>query len=87
MNPIARAPSPRSGHFADACRIELADGLPLDVALKKFSRQVVRADVLGELKKRAHHVKPGEARRIKSRRARKRVRKLARRETERETEE
>lgn len=41
----------------------------LDWALKTFKRQVQRAGILQELRKRRHHVKPSAARQLKSKAA------------------
>jgi small subunit ribosomal protein S21 len=41
----------------------------LDWALKTFKRQVQKAGILRELRRRRHHVKPSEARQIKSKAA------------------
>ncbi|HEY4307715.1 MAG TPA: 30S ribosomal protein S21 [Gemmatimonadaceae bacterium] len=54
----------------------------LDWALKSFKRQVQKSGVMQELRKRRHHVKPSEARQIKSKaaqRARDRAAKKAQR--------
>jgi small subunit ribosomal protein S21 len=41
----------------------------IDWALKTFKRQVQKAGILRELRRRRHHVKPSEARQIKSKAA------------------
>lgn len=41
----------------------------IDWALKNFKRQVQRAGILRELRKRRHYVKPSEARQLKSKAA------------------
>lgn len=41
----------------------------LEWALKTFKRQVQKSGILRELRKRRHHVKPSEARQIKSKAA------------------
>lgn len=41
----------------------------LEWALKAFKRQVQKAGILRELRRRQHHVKPSEARQIKSKAA------------------
>ena len=41
----------------------------LDWALKTFKRQVQKSGILRELRGRRHHVKPSEARQIKSKAA------------------
>jgi small subunit ribosomal protein S21 len=41
----------------------------IDWALKTFKRQVQKSGILRELRRRRHHVKPSEARKIKSKAA------------------
>lgn len=41
----------------------------LDWALKTFKRQVQKSGILRELRRRRHHVKPSEARQLKSKAA------------------
>jgi small subunit ribosomal protein S21 len=41
----------------------------IEWALKTFKRQVQKAGILRELRRRRHHVKPSEARQIKSKAA------------------
>jgi len=50
----------------------------LDWALKTFKRQVQKAGILAELRRRRHHVKPSEARKIKSKAAQRARSKAAR---------
>jgi small subunit ribosomal protein S21 len=56
--------------------IHLAEGDGIDWALKTFKRQMQKAGILRELRRRRHHVKPSEARQLKSKAA-KRVRQKA----------
>jgi small subunit ribosomal protein S21 len=49
--------------------IVLGEGDRIDWALKTFKRQVQRSGILRELRRRRHHVKPSEARQIKSKAA------------------
>jgi small subunit ribosomal protein S21 len=49
--------------------IQLAETDRLDWALKTFKRRVQQAGILRELRRRRHHVKPSEARQIKSKAA------------------
>jgi small subunit ribosomal protein S21 len=49
--------------------IILSDTDRLDWALKTFKRQVQKSGILRELRRRRHHVKPSEARQIKSKAA------------------
>ena len=41
----------------------------IDWALKTFKRQMQKAGILRELRRRRHHVKPSEARQLKSKAA------------------
>ena len=66
--------------------IHLSETDRLDWALKTFKRQVQKSGVLRELRRRRHHVKPSEARQIKSKaakRTRDKERKQANRSRER----
>ena len=49
--------------------IELSDTDRLEWALKTFKRQMLKSGILRELRRRRHHVKPSEARQIKSKAA------------------
>jgi small subunit ribosomal protein S21 len=49
--------------------IQLNDTDRLEWALKAFKRQVQKAGILRELRRRRHHVKPSEARQLKSKAA------------------
>jgi small subunit ribosomal protein S21 len=55
----------------------------IDWALKSFKRQVLKAGILQELRKRRHHVKPSEARQIKSKAAQRNRNRAARKEARR----
>jgi small subunit ribosomal protein S21 len=60
--------------------IHLGESDRIDWALKTFKRQVQKSGILRELRRRRHHVKPSEARQIKSKaaqRARDKARKMA----------
>ncbi len=62
--------------------ITLADTDRIEWVLKVFKRQVQKAGVLRELRRRRHYVKPSEARQLKSKaaqRARDKERKRGRR--------
>jgi small subunit ribosomal protein S21 len=54
--------------------INLSDDDRLDFALKKFKKQVQRAGILADLRKRRHYTKPSEARQLKANAARRRTR-------------
>jgi small subunit ribosomal protein S21 len=61
--------------------IVLSDTDRIDWALKTFKRQMQKSGILRELRRRRHHVKPSEARQIKSKAAqRARVRAARRKE-------
>lgn len=49
--------------------ITLSETDRIDWALKTFKREVQKAGILRELRRRRHHVKPSEARQIKSKAA------------------
>jgi small subunit ribosomal protein S21 len=49
--------------------IHLAETDRIEWALKTFKRQMQKAGILRELRRRRHHVKPSEARAIKSKAA------------------
>jgi small subunit ribosomal protein S21 len=49
--------------------IQLEVGDSLEWALKVFKRQMQKSGVLRELRRRRHHVKPSEARQLKSKAA------------------
>jgi small subunit ribosomal protein S21 len=54
--------------------ITIADGDSVDRALKQFKKQVQRAGILQDVRKRRHYVKPSEARQLKAAAARRRAR-------------
>ena len=58
--------------------IILSDTDRIDWALKTFKRQMQRAGILRELRRRRHHVKPSEARQLKSKAAQRARAKAAR---------
>jgi small subunit ribosomal protein S21 len=58
--------------------IHLAETDRLDWALKTFKRQVQKSGILRELRRRRHHVKPSEARQLKSKAAQRARHKAAR---------
>lgn len=49
--------------------IQLSETDRIDWALKAFKRQVLKAGVLREVRRRRHYVKPSEARLLKSKAA------------------
>jgi small subunit ribosomal protein S21 len=59
--------------------IHLSETDRIDWALKTFKRQMQKAGILRELRRRRHHVKPSEARQIKSKAAQRARDKAARR--------
>ena len=59
--------------------VTLQDGDRIDWALKAFKRQVLRAGIFQDLRRRRHYVKPSAARQLKSAAAQRRARKAERR--------
>ena len=62
--------------------VRLQDGETVENALRRFKRQVIQENVIGEVKRHSFYLKPGQKLRVKHALARKRNRKKARRETE-----
>lgn len=62
--------------------VKLQDGETLENALRRFKRKVVQENIIGEVKRHAFYLKPGQKLRVKQELARKRNRKKARRESE-----
>ena len=58
--------------------LNLDDTDRIDWALKAFKRQMQKSGILAELRRRRHYVKPGEARRLKTKAAQQRQRNKAR---------
>ena len=61
----------------DAAAVVLEPGQSVDIALKRLARQVQRAGILGEVRRRAAFAPPGVRRRRKAHRARQRAAKAA----------
>ena len=55
--------------------VVLQDGETLESALRRFKRKVQGEDIIKEIKKHSHYLKPGEKKRVKAALARKRNRK------------
>lgn len=62
--------------------VRLQDGETVENALRRFKRQVVSENIIGEVKRHSFYLKPGQKLRVKQALARKRNRKKTRRETE-----
>ena len=60
--------------------VRLQDGETVENALRRFERQVIQENIIGEVKRHAFYLKPGQKLRVKQALARKRKRKTARRE-------
>ncbi len=58
--------------------LKLDESDRIDWALKTFKRQMQKSGILAELRRRRHYVKPGEARKLKSKAAQQRLRRKAR---------
>jgi small subunit ribosomal protein S21 len=55
--------------------VHLVDGESLESALKRFKRKVLQENIIGEVKRHAFYLKPGQKKRVKAALARKRARK------------
>jgi small subunit ribosomal protein S21 len=55
--------------------VTIQDGETLESALRRFKRKVQQEDIIKEIKKHSHYMKPGERKRVKAALARKRNRK------------
>ena len=62
--------------------VVVQDGETLESALRRFKRKVQQEDIIKEIKKHSHYMKPGERKRVKAALARKRNRKKRSRELE-----
>ena len=66
-------------HLAE---VRLQDGETVENALRRFKRQVIQENIIGEVKRHSFYLKPGQKLRVKQALARKRNRKKSRREPE-----
>ena len=55
--------------------VVIQEGESLENALRRFKRKVQSEDIIKEIKKHSHYMKPGERKRVKAALARKRNRK------------
>ena len=62
--------------------VTLQDGETVENALRRFKRQVIQENIIGEVKRHSFYLKPGQKLQVKQALARKRNRKKARREPE-----
>jgi small subunit ribosomal protein S21 len=62
--------------------VRLQQGETVENALRRFKRQVIQENIIGEVKRHSFYLKPGQKLRVKQDLARKRNRKKARREPE-----
>ena len=62
--------------------VRLQEGETVENALRRFKRQVIQENIIGEVKRHSFYLKPGQKLRVKLALARKRNRKKARREPE-----
>ena len=60
--------------------VRLQEGETVENALRRFKRQVVQENIIGEVKRHSFYLKPGQKLRVKQALARKRNRKKSRRE-------
>ena len=62
--------------------VMLKDGETVENALRRFKKKVLQENIIGEVKRHAFYLKPGQKLRVKQALARKRNRKKTRREPE-----
>jgi small subunit ribosomal protein S21 len=62
--------------------VRLQEGETVENALRRFKRQVIQENIIGEVKRHSFYLKPGQKLRVKQALARKRNRKKARRDSE-----
>ena len=62
--------------------VRLGDGENLESALKRFKRKVLQENIIGDIKRHAFYLKPGQKKRVKQALARKRDRRKNRRDGE-----
>ena len=62
--------------------VRLQDGETVENALRRFKKKVLQENIIGEVKRHAFYLKPGQKLRVKQALARKRNRKKSRREPE-----
>jgi small subunit ribosomal protein S21 len=62
--------------------VRLQEGETVENALRRFKRQVVNENIIGEVKRHSFYLKPGQKLRVKQALARKRNRKKPRREAD-----
>ena len=77
LNDLGHTKPHRNGARLRPLEVTVDEG-GIERAIRKFTRAVAEDGVLKELKKRRHHVKPGQKRRIKEREAQRRRRKQTR---------
>jgi len=62
--------------------VRLQDGETVENALRRFKRQVIQENIIGEVKRHSFYLKPGQKLRVKQALARKRNSKKARRQAD-----
>ena len=62
--------------------VRLQEGETVENALRRFKKKVLQENIIGEVKRHAFYLKPGQKLRVKQALARKRNRKKSRREPE-----
>ena len=77
----ARLPSNSGSFFGETMvEVRLKEGDRLEWAIKKFRREVQRAGILRDIRRRRFFVKPSEAKRLKAAAARRRRRRQVQRQ-------
>jgi small subunit ribosomal protein S21 len=72
----------KPGERCYLAEVRLQEGETVENALRRFKRQVIQENIIGEVKRHSFYLKPGQKLRVKQALARKRNRKKARREPE-----
>ena len=72
----------KPGERCHLAEVRLQEGETVENALRRFKRQVIQENIIGEVKRHSFYLKPGQKLRVKQALARKRNRKKARREPE-----
>jgi small subunit ribosomal protein S21 len=62
--------------------VRLQEGETVENALRRFKRQVIQENIIGEVKRHSFYLKPGQKLRVKQALARKRNSKKARRQAD-----
>jgi ribosomal protein S21 len=64
-------------------RVEQQQGESFEGLLRRFGREIIKSGILGEAKRKRHHLSKGEARRAKAKASERKKRRKAAREAQR----